>query len=170
MTLLIFGGLPAAGKSTIARSVTRTLRACYVRVDSIESAMVASGALTHPVGPVGYAVAYTFAAENLSFGGHVVADTVNPLLVTREAWRSVAVDAGVPYLDIEVICSDPVEHERRATDRSVTGQRKPTWAEITNHEYEPRTDEDRLVLDTALLGVDECIEMVLSRVLPASLD
>jgi predicted kinase len=166
--LIIFGGLPASGKTTIARSVARALRAMYVRVDNIEEAIVASSTLMHPVGPVGYVIAYTVAAENLGLGGVVVADTVNPLALTRDAWRSIAREAGAPYLDVEVICSDPVEHERRATFRSVSGQRKPTWAEITAHEYEPRTD-DRLVVDTARASVDECVAMVLSRVVPASL-
>ena len=166
--LIIFGGLPASGKTTIAQRVARVLRAAYVRVDNIEEALVASSPLEHPVGPVGYVIAYTVAAENLRLGGVVVADTVNPLAVTRDAWRSVADEAGAPYVDVEVICSDRVEHERRATFRPVSGQRKPTWAEITSHEYEPRTD-DRLVVDTARLSVDDCVAMVLSRVVPASL-
>jgi predicted kinase len=169
MSLVILGGRPASGKTTIARSVARALHAAYVRVDTIEEAIVSSSTLVHPVGPVGYVIAYTMAAENLQLGGVVVADTVNPLAVTRDAWRAVAGEAGAPYLDVEVVCSDPVEHERRATFRSVSGQRKPTWAEITSLEYEPRTD-DRLVVDTARSSVGECVAMVLSRVVPASLD
>ena len=122
MNLIIFGGLPASGKTTIARSVARAVHAAYVRVDTIEEAIVASSPLAHPVGVVGYAIAYTVAAENLQLGAVVVADTVNPLAVTRDAWYAVAGDAGAPYLDVEVICSDPVEHERRATVRSVSGR------------------------------------------------
>jgi predicted kinase len=165
--LVIMGGLPATGKTTIGRAVARARGAVHLRVDTIEEAIVASGALTHPVGPVGYAVAYAVAEENLRLGLTVVADTVNPLPVTRDAWRDVAARIGVPYVDVEVICSDPAEHERRAGSRDVADQRKPAWAEITRHEYEPRTDE-RLVLDTARTGVESCVAMVLFHLVPAS--
>jgi predicted kinase len=165
--LIIMGGLPAAGKTTIARSVARARRAVHLRVDTIEQAIVDSGALRHPVGPVGYVIAYAQAEEQLRLGLTVIADTVNPLAVTRDEWRAVAARAGVPYVEVEVVCSDPAEHERRATDRDVSGQRRPTWAEITRHEYEPRTDE-RLVLDTAAESVESCVAALLLLV-PASL-
>ena len=37
--LLIFGGLPASGKSTISQCIAREFQAVYVRVDSIEQAL-----------------------------------------------------------------------------------------------------------------------------------
>ena len=35
--LIIFGGLPGTGKTTIARSLARKLSAAYVRIDSVTS-------------------------------------------------------------------------------------------------------------------------------------
>ena len=59
--LVVIGGLPATGKSTIATEVARTTAIPYVRVDRIEQAIVAWSTLSHPVGPVGYAVAHQLA-------------------------------------------------------------------------------------------------------------
>jgi len=42
--LIIFGGLPGTGKTTIARELSSQLGAMYVRVDSIEQAIRDSGA------------------------------------------------------------------------------------------------------------------------------
>jgi len=66
--LVVIGGLPAAGKSTIARALAIEAAAPYVRVDRIEQAIVAWSTLSHPVGPVGYAVAHQLALEQLQLG------------------------------------------------------------------------------------------------------
>jgi len=60
--LIIVGGLPATGKSTVASALVRQTGFAYVRVDRIEQAIIASAALRRPLGPVGYTVAYEVAA------------------------------------------------------------------------------------------------------------
>ncbi len=88
--LIVFGGLPGVGKTTLAKSVARELGAVYLRVDTIEHALRFSEMLQAEVGPAGYIVAYRLAEENLRLGRTVVADSVNPLNITRDAWLSVA--------------------------------------------------------------------------------
>jgi predicted kinase len=44
--LIIFGGLSANGKTTIARELARQLGAVHVRIDSIEQAIWGSGVLS----------------------------------------------------------------------------------------------------------------------------
>ena len=77
--LVIFGGLPGTGKSTIARQLAERLRACYLRIDTIEEAIRTSGVLAprSEVGPAGYITTYRLAADNLRMGAWVVADSVN---------------------------------------------------------------------------------------------
>ena len=65
----------------------------------------------------GYMVLYALAEDNLKLGLPVVADCVNPLPVTREAWHDVAQNGGSECLDVEVICSDVAEHQRRVEVR-----------------------------------------------------
>ncbi len=87
----------------------------------------------------------------------MVADTVNPLPITRAAWRAVAAGAQVPWVEIEVVCSDPVEHRRRVEHRrsDVAGLRLPTWDDVVQRPYEPR-DEAHIVIDTAGQSVEQC--------------
>ena len=56
--LIVFGGLPGVGKSSVARLVAARLRAVYLRVDTIEQALRDAGARPLTEGYVGaYALA-----------------------------------------------------------------------------------------------------------------
>src|ERR1035441_4535003 len=90
--LIIFGGLPAVGKTTVARELARQLGAGHIRVASIEQAILDSGMISSPLKDPGYRVAYAVATDNLRVGRTVIADSVNPLHLTRKAWDAVAED------------------------------------------------------------------------------
>ncbi len=149
--LLIFGGLPGAGKTAVAAALARDLEAVHLRIDSIEQAMRNSGITVS--GPEGYEVAYAVAEDNLRLGRTVVADSVNPIEVTRAAWRDVAPRAGTRYIEIEIVCSDPIEHRRRVGTRTadIAGHQLPTWQEVCDREYEPWQAD--IVIDTAGRGI-----------------
>jgi predicted kinase len=85
--LIVFGGLPATGKTTIARELTRRLDATYLRVDMIEQRLKDQGLA---VGAAGYVIANALATENLLIGRTVVADCVNPVAASRNGWRNTA--------------------------------------------------------------------------------
>jgi predicted kinase len=163
--LVIMSGLPATGKSVIARALAQETGAVHLRIDVIEQAVVRAGAGTHPLGPVGYSIACPLAEDFLRQGLSVVADSVNPLAITRQAWRDVASAAAVDHLEVEVLCSDPAEHERRATHRAadIPGLVLPSWSDISGREYEP-WDREHLVLDTARLSIAECVAQLRSAI------
>ena len=153
--LIILSGRSGAGKTTIARALASTIDAVHLRIDSIEQALRSCGVT---VESEGYVVAYAIAEDNLRLGRTVIADSVNPWPLTRDAWRSVAVRAGVPALDVEIICSDAPEHRRRVETRvtDVPGLVLPTWSEVVERDYRP-WDRERLVVDTARADVNESV-------------
>ena len=148
--LFIFSGLPGVGKSTVAREIAKRLKAVYVRADTIEQAM-RDCMPDYEVTIEGYEIAYAVAAENLALGLRVVADSVNPLNITRDAWRNTAISQGKEFMDIEGICSDATEHRGRVEQRvsDIPGLKLPTWDETVSRQYEPWTMK-RLIIDTAM--------------------
>jgi predicted kinase len=66
--LIIFGGLPATGKTTIAKDLARQLGATYLRIDTIEQAIRDSTTVSQPINEEGYCVAYAVAEDNLRLG------------------------------------------------------------------------------------------------------
>jgi predicted kinase len=155
--LIIFGGLPGVGKTTIARELARQLGAVHVRIDSIEQAIRDSGMVTEPLNDIGYRVGNAVAEDNLRLGRTVIADSVNPLQISRDAWIAVASRAGVGAAEVEVTCSDPQRHRQRLETRSVdiTGPRL-TWEEVVSREYEP-WNRKHIVIDTLGRGVAEIV-------------
>jgi predicted kinase len=159
--LVVIGGLPAVGKSTVAAELARRTATTYLRVDRIEQAIVDWSELRHPVGPVGYAIAHGIAAEQLGLGLDVIVECVNPIGLTRDAWPQTAATAGARIVEVEVVCSDLEEHRRRVETRptDVAGLVKPSWSEVLAREYEPRT-RDHLVIDTAVTDVANAVERI----------
>jgi predicted kinase len=163
--LFVFGGLPGTGKTTLARSLAEALQAVYLRIDTIEQALRDVKLAGRDVGEAGYVIAYRLAEENLGLGATVVADCVNPIALTRNAWRDVAANAESRIVEVEVICSDTVEHRRRVEARTtdIDGLILPTWQEIVSGDYEP-WDRERLVIDTAKLAPEAALKELLAAI------
>lgn len=160
-TLIIFSGLPGTGKTVIARELALQIDAVYLRIDSIEQAMRDSRALAQPVNDAGYRVAYALAEDNLRLGRTVIADSVNPLSLTRNSWLAVATQAHARALEIELVCSDPNMHRCRVEQRTsdIPGHRLPSWKEVLSREYQT-WDRKHLVIDTASCTVEQAVSTI----------
>lgn len=158
-TLVVLAGLPGVGKTSIAMELGRTIGAFCVRVDTIEIALHESGQSAETIGAGGYQVGYAVARDNLRLGLTVIADSVNPLPQTRDAWREVARQTGSALLEVEVVCSDRLEHRCRVERRlnGIPALSGPTWADVEARDYRP-WERDRVVLDTAALTVAQAAE------------
>ncbi|WP_373718443.1 AAA family ATPase [Bacteroides heparinolyticus] len=153
--LFIFSGLPAVGKSTLARFVAKEFGAVYLRIDTIEQGLKDLCRIS--VEGEGYRLAYRIASDNLRLGHPVVADCCNPVELTRREWEEVAIESSCRFVNIEVVCSDRTEHRKRAEQRiaAVPNLQLPTWDDIENREYHA-WQKECIVIDTAGKTIGQC--------------
>ena len=165
--LIIFGGLPGTGKTTIARELARQIGAIHLRIDSIEQAIRDCSPDAVGLDEAGYRVAYAVAEDNLRLGRTVVADSVNPLQITRDAWLEVGRRAQAIIMEIEVICSDSREHRARVETREsdIFGLRLPSWEQVISREYHP-WDRKHIVIDTANRSLEKNIKTLREALSP----
>lgn len=160
--LIVLGGLPGVGKTTIARELARRLDAVHVRIDSIEQAIRESGVTVVSLDDAGYRAGYAVAEDNLRLGRTVIADSVNPVPLTRDAWREVAHRTKSAVVEVEVACSDSNEHRRRVEQRlrdepELSG---PTWRDVVSRDYRS-WEREHIVVDTAGLTTEQVVETLL---------
>jgi predicted kinase len=165
--LIVLGGLPGVGKTTLARELARLLGAVLIRIDSIEQAVRESGVVAGSLDDAGYRVGYAVAEDNLRLGRIVIADSVNPLPITRDAWLEVAHRAQVTATEVEVRCSDDREHRRRVEQRlgDIPGLSGPTWQEVVSRDYRAWARE-HIVIDTAGRTIEQSVAMLRAALPP----
>jgi predicted kinase len=160
--LYVFSGLPGVGKTTLSQQLARRIEAVYLRIDTVEQALRdLCGIVVHGEG---YELAYRVAADNLRLGVSVVSDSCNPIELTRSQWEKIAADTEVQCVNIEVSCSDALEHRQRIETRtsSVPDLIPPTWEAVMQREYEVWMTE-RIVIDTAGKPENECFAEMLEK-------
>ncbi|MBJ3774130.1 AAA family ATPase [Acuticoccus sp. 2012] len=156
-------GLPGTGKTTIARRVATSVAGVHLRIDTIEAALKRSVLGIDPAEDAGYCVGYAVAADNLVGTAMVVADSVNPIALTRDAWAAVARAKRAGLVEVEVICSDPSVHRRRVEGRAsdVDGLTLPTWRDVLERTYEPWS-RARLVVDSATTSAQDAASRIVA--------
>ncbi|TNE65262.1 MAG: hypothetical protein EP336_12595 [Rhodobacteraceae bacterium] len=161
--LMSFAGLPGTGKTTIARHLSQTTGAVYLRVDEIDAAIWAIDP-DRDIGPESYHIAAALAASNLALGHRVIVDCVTPWAITRKIFTEAATRARVRLLGIETRCSDPLVHRARVEERiiDVPGLEKPDWQKVMSRDYTP-WDKADLRLDTAQLSVMQAVAEIEAR-------
>ncbi len=160
--LIAFAGLPGVGKSSIARHLARRCGATWLRIDSMDQAIWASGTAPSDLLDWTYRAAQAIAADNLSLGLDVIADCVNDCQEARDGWEAAARRAGAEVKWLEIVCSDAIEHRRRIETRSsdVAGLALPGWDAVVARAYE-EWKRDRLVVDTAHRNLEACVDEAL---------
>jgi predicted kinase len=164
--LIVFGGLPGTGKTSISRDLAARMDAVYIRIDTIEQAIRNSPGASQAINEEGYRVAYAVAEDNLRLGKTVISDSVNPVRESRDAWMEVGRLTNSSFLEVEVVCSDAESHRRRVESREATvpGLKLPTWKEVNALEYQPWT-RDHIVIDSAHRAVTDCVEALQTAIM-----
>ncbi|KAA8880606.1 ATP-binding protein [Nocardia colli] len=145
--LVVFAGRPGCGKTTVARALADEMGTTFLRIDTIEAAIVAT-LMPFEENPVGYVAAAWVAEDQLRGGRSVVVDACNNVEAARKMWTDLAGRLNVALSWVEVICSDVAEHRRRVETRvpDWPGQGNPTWAQVQARQWEPFT-EPRILID-----------------------
>jgi predicted kinase len=161
--LFIFSGLPAVGKSTLAKHISKTYNAVYFRIDTIEQGL--RDLCNINVQGEGYRLTYLMVADNLNLGNNVVADSCNPINLTRREWEDTALKNNCEYINIEVICSNKVEHKKRVETRSseVKNLKLPQWKNVETREYH-LWNKERIIIDTANKSIEASIEELNNKI------
>ncbi len=152
--LFIFSGLPATGKSTLAKLIAKEYNAVYLRIDTIEQGL--RDLCNVDVQGEGYRLSYRITSDNLKLDRNVVSDSCNPIYLTRKEWEEVAKENNSLFINIEIICSDKKTHRSRAETRKneVKNLKLLTWEEIENREYH-LWEKENIIIDTANQSIEE---------------
>ena len=154
MKLIIFAGLPGAGKTTLAEAVGRELGIPVFAKDWLEATLLRCELVPanqdKPLGMAGYELLSMLAGRQLMLGKSVILDSVASTASIRAKWRELAAEYAARQLVIECICSDEAVHRSRlgGRRRNIPGWHELEWAEVEHvKNYYCAWDQDRLVLD-----------------------
>jgi predicted kinase len=161
--LVVFAGLPAVGKSAIARELSRRTGAAWLRIDTMDQAIWASGTAPRDLRDWTYRAAQAVAEDNLRLGRDVIGDCVNDVTMARDGWQAAGERAGASVTWIHVVCSDRAEHRRRVETRvaDVPGLQLPDWTQVAARGFEP-WDRPVFTVDTAGRSLEACVLAALS--------
>lgn len=160
--LYIFSGLPASGKSTFAQRLAQHTSSMYVRIDTVEQGL--RDLCSFKVEGEGYRLSYRIIEDNLRLGISAIADSCNPIELTRREWRDVATSVDARFVDIEIWCSDKEEHKHRVQTRPNTVKNLvlPNWEQVENRHYEAWPD-DVIRIDTAGKSIEQAFTELLDK-------
>jgi predicted kinase len=149
--LVVVGGLPGTGKSTLATAIGRELGAPVFTKDVIEASLWRSGVGAEQGSwQVAEDMLTTLADAQLAAGASAVLDTVARVEESRAIWRGIAEAHGAPFVLIECVCSDEAVHRSRLDGRvrGIPGWYEVAWEDVANakRRWAAWADE-RLVLD-----------------------
>ena len=158
-------GLPGAGKSTVAETVGKTLRAPVFSVDWQLGALTPF-TLVRPDNafPLAEHLLTASMARQLQLGVDTVLDGPGDQRRIRDGWRSLTENLGGVFIGVECVCPDETVHRDRVAGR-VRGI--PGWPSTVSWDHVRRMrdrwenwDEPHLVLDTTRPLADSVAEVL----------
>ena len=148
-SIIIIGGIPCTGKTTLAELLANEFKIPLFSKDKLEAAILRRGlAEKHSLNGVGYELLAELAESEVNQGRSVILDCVASSSRVKEFW-STMISQDIKY--IECICSITAIHKKRVTGRkrNILGWYEITWKDIQNikETYKPFS-KNRLILDS----------------------
>jgi predicted kinase len=134
LLLIVFSGVPGAGKTTLADAVARKLRIPAFSGDWLLGALSPFGGYhLNNLAGIADELLTTVAFRQLQLDQSVILDSPAENISTRDRWRSLAESQGARLRVIVCVCSDASIHRSRAEGRrrQIPGWHDPAeWANI----------------------------------------
>ena len=148
-TLIIIGGIPGTGKSTLAKALSRELKVPVFSKDELEASIVRAGlSEAKDMRGVGYEIMATLARNQIETGNSAIFDFIASSNRVINLWPDLLFES---YIYIECICSDEKIHKDRIEERirPIEGWYELCWDDVVNIKRVYRVlRTDRLVLDS----------------------
>jgi predicted kinase len=162
--LIIMGGLPGSGKSTVAGALAKRMGVAILPTDVVDGALRRSGYDGARTGLSAYIVVEALAREQLAHERSVIVDAVNPREMARQLWRELGRQTGAELKVIECVCADEALLRRRieARRRDIPGLPPLSWPHVLRRkaDYDAWSDA-RLTLETAETAPETLVEAAL---------
>jgi predicted kinase len=145
--LIVFSGLPGAGKSTLAEAAGRALGVPVFAVDWLLGSLTPFGGYhLEELFTMGGELLTTLAYRQLALGQSAILDFPAEDLGTRTRWRILAGAAGAEFRVVICVCSDRELHRARleGRERGIPGWHDAgNWANVERRlaEFPPWTGE-----------------------------
>ena len=169
--LIVVGGLPGTGKSTLADGLAARLAIPVFNKDRIEASLRRDGVTAdRDSWRVAENLLTTLAGDQLHRRQSAILDTVARTPKSRATWRALAATAGQRFRLIECVCSDPPLHQARLEGRvrGIPGWDELSWSDV--EQVRARSApwrEEHLVID-AVRPVSENLKVALAYVTAAA--
>ena len=155
MKLIVFSGLPGAGKSALAEAVGRELGIPVFAKDWLEAVLLRSKLVPaeteKQLGSIGYDLLTVLAERQLILGQSVILDSVASTASIRNTWRELGKKYNADWRVIECICSNVSVHRERLEkrQRAIPGWHELKWTDVEFvQSYYAPWDEERLIIDS----------------------
>jgi predicted kinase len=158
-TMIVIGGVPGTGKSTLANALSKDMNIPVFSKDELEAAVVRKGlGSSKNMHGVGYEILASLATKQIENGNNCIFDFIASRNRVEELWPQL-LEYDIKY--IECVCTMEDVHKDRiqSRNRNIKGWYELTWEEVLNikSNYQSLKPE-RLVLDS-ICNVDSNIKL-----------